>query len=291
MSAANGAVSYWNVLAGSYAMLRPPLVPSREDIGFMEETTAAWAASHPGIPVQALLLGVTPLIARMRWPKPCMLVAVDSSFAMVHCVWPGNVAGVRGAVRGDWLALPLKEHSCHVVIGDGSITCLGLTYPDGYQRLAEAVYRVLDGDGIFLLRCYLQPDVQERPEDVFEATFHYPIPTFHEFKIRLLMAVQQSAQQGLVVNEVHRFWASLNVNAAELAARTGWDQAAIETMELYRDAQTVFVFPTRSEFLSVLNEFFDEVSISLTTSDIGRRCPIMVFRPRRDALNSLGVPK
>ena len=196
MPAATCAVSYWNVLAGSYGALRPPLVPSGEELGFLEETTAAWAASHPGIPVQALLLGVTPLIAKMRWPQPSMLVGVDASFAMVRGVWPGNVAGVRGAVCGDWMALPLREHSCHVVIGDGSINCLGLPYPDRFRKLAESVVRMLDGDGILLLRTYLQPDVQERPEDVFESVFHPSIPTFHEFKFRLLMAVQQSAREG-----------------------------------------------------------------------------------------------
>jgi len=291
MPAKNCAASYWNVLAGCYGALRPPLVPSPEEIGFMEETTAAWAASHPGIPVQALLLGVTPLIARMRWPKSSVLVAVDGSFAMVRRVWPGNVAGVRGAVQGDWLALPLREHSCHVVIGDGSINCLGLIYPEGFRRLAEAVFRALDGDGIFLLRCYLQPDVQERPEDVFEATFHAPIPTFNEFKFRLLMAVQQSAREGLVVNEVYRYWASLNVDATELASRTGWDQSAIEMMELYRGAQTVYTFTTRSELLSVLCEFFDVASISTSPSYLGRRCPILVLRPRRGPRNSHGVPQ
>jgi len=290
MPAGNCAVSYWNVLAGSYGALRPPLVPSREDIGFMEETTAAWEASHPGIPVQALLLGVTPRIARMRWPKPFVLLAVDGSFAMVRRVWPGNVAGVRGAVRGDWLALPLREHSCHVVIGDGSINCLGLTYPEGFRRLAEAVFRVLDGDGICLLRCYLQPDIQERPEDVFEATFHSPIPTFNEFKFRLLMAVQQSAREGLVVSEVYEYWASLNVDAAELASRTGWDRSAIKMMEMYRGAQTVYTFTTRSELLSVLGEFFDVVSISASDSFLGRCCPILVLRPRCGSPNSHGGP-
>lgn len=291
MSVRNCGASYWNVLAGSYGALRPPLVPSLEEIGFMEETTAAWAASHPGIPVQALLLGVTPLIARMRWPKSTVLVAIDGSFAMVRHVWPGNVAGVRGAAQGDWLALPLREHSCHIVIGDGSINCLGLIYPEGFRNLAEAVFRVLDSDGIFLLRCYLQPDVQERPEDVFEATFHPPIPTFNEFKFRLLMAVQQSTREGLVVNEVYRYWASLNVDATELASRTGWDQSAIEMMELYRGAQTVYTFTTRSEILSVLCEFFDVASISTSASYLGRRCPILVLRPRRGPRASHGVPQ
>lgn len=81
----------------------------------------------------------------------------------------------------------------------------------------------------------------------------------------------------------------MNVDAVELAAGTGWDQSAIETMELYRDSQTVIVFPTRSELHSVLSEYFEEVAISTGTSEIGRRCPIMVLRPRRRALGSHGV--
>jgi hypothetical protein len=227
----------------------------------------------------------------MRWPQPSTLAAVDGSLEMVRQVWPGNVAGVRGAFCGDWLALPLRDHSCHMVIGDGSLNCLGLGYPEGFRKAAESMIRVLDSAGILVLRTYLQSDVRERPEDVFESIFHPPHPTFHEFKFRLLMAVQQNSREGLVVNEVHRFWASLNVDPAELAARTGWDQTAIETMELYRGSPTVFVFPTRRELDSVFSEFFDEVSISTATSEVGKRCPIMVLRPRRGALNSPGVAK
>ena len=37
----------------------------------------------------------------------------------------------------------------------------------GYRALAAMVSRILQDDGIFVLRCYPQPPVPERPEDIF----------------------------------------------------------------------------------------------------------------------------
>ena len=287
-SAKKGGVSFWNVFADAYGLMRPPLVPSPEEIAFLEKTAAAWAANHPGVSMRALLLGVTSKIATMRWPRPSQLVGVDASLAMVRQVWPGNVAGKRGGVCGDWLALPLPDGSCHVVVGDGSINCVGVGYPEGFRRLAEAIVRVLDGDGIALLRCYIRPDVRERHEDLIEAALHGSIPAFHELKFRFLLATQESVQEGLVVDEVYRAWVRLRVDVAELAARTGWDPAAIATMEDYRDCQTVFIYPTQCELHSALGEYFDEVETWTSASELGKRCPILVLRPRRDVRNLRG---
>ena len=272
--------SYWNSLAGSYGGLQPPLVPSRDDLRFFEDTAAAWAAGHPGVPVQALLLGVTPRIAGMRWPAPSVLVAVDGSPAMVRQVWPGNIEGVRWGVCGDWLALPLKDSSCQLVIGDGSINCVSMPYPEGFHRAAKSLYRVLDDEGLLILRCYLLPDAPESPEDVFKVTYQSPAPPFHDFKFRLLMALQPSTREGLLVGDVYRYWAGLNVDTARLAARTGWDPAAIEMMGLYRGAQTQYTFPTRKEFQTVFGELFEEVTCWTPPHDLGPRCPAFVLRRR-----------
>ena len=43
-------------------------------------------------------------------------------------MFPANEA----AVCGNWLALPIREASSDLVIGDGSINCL--TYPAGVSR-------------------------------------------------------------------------------------------------------------------------------------------------------------
>ncbi len=188
-----GAVQepYWAALAHSYAALGPPLKPSGNDLQFMEGAVAEWAARPPEEPVEAMLLGVTTAIALMRWPARTRLLALDSSEAMIRAVWPGDVPGHRRAVRGNWLALPRQPESCAVVIGDGSLNCV--RYPGELRALAAAVSNVLRDDGIFVLRCYVQRAVPERPQDVLDDLLHTSQPSFHHFKFRLLLAMQRRA--------------------------------------------------------------------------------------------------
>ena len=138
----------------------------------------------------------------------------------------------------------------------------------------------MSDDGILILRCYIQPAVQERPEDVFAEIFREPIPSFHHFKFRLLMAMQPSTQAGIAVHEVYRYWAGRNMDTRLLTSRAGWEQSAIDTIELYRHSVTVHTFPTLAEYRSVLLEFFDEISLSSPPCNLGERCPILVLRPR-----------
>ena len=268
-------MSYWNSFADSFRALGPPLRPSAEDIGSMEEAAYAWAAAHPGRPLHALLLGVTPGIAEMRWPDRTSLMAVDSSPAMTRAVWPGNISGKRWVVCGDWHALPRAERSCDFVVGDGSINCL--SYPDGYRALAAGVHRVLRDDGLFVLRCYLRPELQESPEDVVARTAAFP--SFHHFKFSLLMAMQRCVCEGIAVDRVHRFWAGLKLEEESLAARTGWEKSAIRTIEFYRGTNTVHTFPSLAELRAMLLEFFDEISLTRPSYPLGKRCPTLVLKP------------
>src|SRR6185295_7215272 len=183
----SGHDSYWFALARSYAALGPPLLPSPEDLRFMEQTVA----SHPKDCLQALLLGVTPAIVQMQWPERTSLLALDNSTAMAQALWSRDVPRNRWVACGNWLAMPRRDRSCDVVIGDGSVNCVRY---DDFRGVASEVRRLLRDDGVFVLRCYVQPAVQERPEDVFADMFCAAIPSFHHFKFRLLMAMQQSAR-------------------------------------------------------------------------------------------------
>jgi SAM-dependent methyltransferase len=270
---------FWSRLAHSYANLEPPLRPSSADIDCMERAVACWAARHPQRRCQAVLLGVTPQIAEMKWPRGSSLIAADLSMPMVQGVWPGDLPNKRAACQANWLALPLRDSSRDVVIGDGSFSCV--RYPHDCRALAAETNRVVREDGILVLRCYIQSARPERKEDVFEDLFRSAIPSFHWFKLRLLMAMQENAERGVAVDEVYRYWASRNIDESALSARTGWDAAVIRTIELYRGSDTVHSFPTMVELQSALSEFFEEIALSIPAHPMGDRCPILVARPRR----------
>ncbi len=260
--------TYWQGLARSYAALGPPLRPCDADIAAMEGAVAEWAARHPGRPMRALLLGVTPQIAAMRWPGGTSLIAADQSVPMVRMVWPGNISGRRAASCAEWRRLPLRDACCDVVIGDGSLSCV--RYPEGLRAVAAEARRVLCNDGILVVRCYVQAERPERPEEVMADLFRGSIPSFHWFKFRLLMALQEDAEAGIAVDAVYRFWAGQRVDEVALAAQTGWDLEAIRMMSLYRGTNTVHTFPTAAETHALISEFFGDVEFG------EGRCPLSI---------------
>ena len=276
-------------MCGAYSALGPPLVPSSADIGSMESAVAGWAARHPGRRLHGLLLGVTQRIAQMQWPRGSWLMAADNSLPMVQGVWPGNIPRRRAAVVADWRSLPLSESSCDIVIGDGSFSCVG--YPHGFRALAAEARRVLRRDGMLVLRCYVQPSEQERKEEVIEDLYRGVIPSFHWFKLRLLMAMQGSTGRGVAVDEVYRYWASRNIDETALIAQTGWDAQGIRMMELYRGRDTVYTFSTMAELRSALEEFFEDIAISVPPHAFGECCPILVARARGNLRRSRRVAR
>lgn len=279
MPAGSDAVSYWNALASSYAHTGSPFRPTEEDIRFMETQVAAWAAGHSS-PPRAVLLGVTPGIVGMEWPPRTSLTAVDSSFAMAFALRPRAGPSCRlGLVCADWRALPIGRAAAGVVLGDGAINCL--RYPEGFRSLAAEVSSVLAADGLLVLRCYIQPDSPEQPDQLLAELYTGRIPGFHHFKFRLLMALQPNVRQGIAVHQAYEFWTSRAIDEARLAVRPGWEQAAIDSIRLYRDTQTVHTFPTRAELRAVLDEFFEEIALSIPSYYLGERCPTMVFRPKQ----------
>ena len=221
---------------------------------------------------RALLLGVTPAVASMRWPEPHSLVAVDASLPMVQAVWPNN----RPAVCGDWQRLPFAPGSYEVVIGDGSANCL--RYPEGYRSFARAVSAVLSEQGVLILRCYIQPRERESLEAVVADL--PAIASFHHYKFRLLMALQQTPEQGIAVHDVFRFWAGRHSGGQGLPSGPGWEPSVVETIGHYRGAATVHTFPTLEELRAVMEEWFDEIGFSIPSYPLGERCPTIVWKRR-----------
>ena len=80
------AREYWEALAGKWRIV-PPLAPSGDDVSYYEERVRDFTDRRDGVPLDALLLGVTPAIATMRWPRKTSLVAVDWSANMFRHIW------------------------------------------------------------------------------------------------------------------------------------------------------------------------------------------------------------
>jgi hypothetical protein len=270
--------SYWSRFARSFGSLGPPLRPCREDLEVVLGAVAEATVRRRGRPLRALLLGVTPELAAMTWAEQCTLLAADGCLPMLQAVWPGDVPQRRWAICADWRKLPLYPSSLDVVAGDGSANCL--RYPDGLRVMASGLRDLIAYGGRLVLRCYLQRELPETPEEVFGDVNNPALPSFHHFKFRLLMAMQADATRGVRVNEVYRAWRAHLNNGASVHLRPGWEARDVETIEFYRDADTIHTFPTLDQFRMVLDEFFDEIAIHTPRYTLGERCPTLVLSPR-----------
>ena len=189
MGVTGDGVSYWTSLAHAYQSLGPPLCPSPEDLAFFQESVQELARSHGRI--TGLLMSATAAVARMPLPEGSFLLAADHSFPMVKSVWPGNVPGERAITCADWRSLPLADRSMNLILAGGSLNCL--RFPNDLDGAVESLHRVMCLGGRLIARCYLQTDSPEPVESIFETLFTDPLPSFHHFKLQLLMAIQRES--------------------------------------------------------------------------------------------------
>lgn len=265
----------WQRQAGQWQRVGAPLRPSDEDVARFEAVVAATTRAEA--PLRALVLGVTPELARLAWPAGTDLVAVDKSAEMIAAVWPGFPSPGRGALLADWLALPLPPHSRDVAIGDGSLNCVGGA--DEHRRLLESVARVLVPGGRFALRMFARPERRETVAEVFADARHGRIRSFHGFKMRLLVACQGDGCDRVRVGDV---WTAFREHAPEdFGARAGWSAETVATIDAYRDKDTVYSFPSSSEMRALLEGLgFRLRSVSFGSYELGERCPFFeAFAP------------
>ena len=275
---AAGQHHFWNTAAAVYRQIGPPLMPSDEDARRVQDAIRVHASAKPE-GTRALLLGVTPLLADMRWPDGTMLLAVDSSMPFLRTVWPGDIPGRRHAVLADWRWLPVRDAAYDFVVGDGSFNCV--PYPDGLRALVLAVKRALGPDGLLVMRLYMRPDPCESAEQLLQEVAANQVGTFHQFKFRLLMAMQRSVEDGIAVRDVHRYWHALELRSDSLPATPGWSREAVQTIEAYRGSSSVHIFPSLCEWRAVTSDLFDEIAIQPGSYVLGERCPVIALRPRR----------
>ncbi|MCE9592045.1 MAG: hypothetical protein K8S99_16175 [Planctomycetes bacterium] len=267
--------AYWNYVARHWYLWTPPLRPCAADVRVTEEAVRTHAG---GATSRAVLWGVTPEIANMAWPAGMELTAVDRVQEMIDHVWPGDIAGRRAAVCGDWLEYPADHGGYRAVVGDGVFSLMD--YPDGHRLLAAKAHALLDAGGVLVVRLFAQGAKRETPAAVLDDLRAGRIGSFHIFKFRLAMALQRSAQAGVRMGDIFEAWVRAEIDPDALAASTGWSREVIATIDHYRDKDSRLIFPTPGEFHAVVGETFDRLDCRFPTYEMGDRCPTVYYRKR-----------
>ena len=66
-----------------------------------------------------------------------------------------------------------------------------MNYPVNYKLFSKILADSLDTDGLFIMRFFVQIEKKESPDDVIKALLNGKIGSFHAFKWRLAMALQE----------------------------------------------------------------------------------------------------
>ncbi len=251
-----------------HARLKPPLAPN-------EEVVAAIASSIAAHNVHVLILGMTPSLL----PAVRTAIVLEKDEKMIAEVWPGDTATVK-ATLGDWFSIPALTQRFTAVVGDGSLSFIGL---DDYPALFAQLAKVLTPGARLAIRIYETPAAGETLADVRNRALAGEIAGFHAFKWHLAMAlVTEEKCPALPVAQIHTAFEELFPDRTTLSRATGWSLENIAEIDAYRNSSTIYHFPTRQEILAAWPKAFARLQfIPSGTYELAERCPILVadFNP------------
>jgi SAM-dependent methyltransferase len=250
------------------------LRPSAQDVAVYQAVINRWARTH-GTP-RALILGVTPELYRLDWPRGADVAALDHTSGMIDAVWPGPRSAV---ICGEWTEMPLQPGSRDLALCDGGLHLLA--HPHDQARLVQNVWRLLPPAGLCILRLFVRPRPPERPDAVLGDLLAGRVDNPHLLKLRLGLALQEDSERGVQLAQVWQAFHQAAPVPARLASRLGWPLESLLTINTYRDS------PIRYHFLdlaAVQRLFCREpggFSLQLVqepVGDWGELTPIVVFR-------------
>lgn len=275
MSATVSQSDHWTQHARQWQYVGSPLRPGPDDITIAARLVEREQARSGRMGLRSVLLGVTPELATMPWPSNTRLLAVDRSPGMIRSVLPRLSGADVNAVCGNWLGLPLPAASVDCVVGDGCFTVLESLA--AHRVLSSEVCRVLDQDGFFVIRLFVQLPEPETVDRVMDELLADAIGNFHVFKWRLAMALQKSPESGVGVHDIWQQWQWAGISAQSLSRRTGWPVEEIRTIEAYRDSPARYTFPTLEQARELLHNDFRELACHVPDYELGRRCPTLLL--------------
>ncbi len=266
---------HWSGAARRWHLLGPPLRPAAQDIGFVQDAVRQWTGAHAA-PPRVLLLGVTPELYRLPWPEGTDFLAVDRTRAMIDAVWPGPKENVQCT---EWLAMGLPDGSRDIVLFDGGLNLLA--YAEEQRRLARVLWEVLAEAGLCILRLFVPPARRESPDDVLRDLTAGRVANMSCLKMRLWMALQESAEQGVELDAVWRALHKAAPDLPALAAKIGWPVDETLGIDVYRGARSRYWLATLDQVTEMFCNSpggFKLRRLLVPGYQLGEMCPTVVLR-------------
>jgi hypothetical protein len=265
----------WRQHAGQFHRVGSPLRPTAQDGTLMMAALEAVLFQSTDAATVAVL-GVTPEVVRLPWPRHVGVQAFDHSADMIATHWQPPRHGLGSVRLAGWQSLPLPDRSVRAIVGDGALNCVrAMDYPHVLSELA----RVLEPGGRLCLRCFIRPDQPESLDAVAADQLAGKIGSFHALKFRIAMALCEAPTYGVAVSAIRAAFDATFPDRPALAQATGWPMAAIDTIDAYRDAPTIYTFPTFDGLRQACAPHFIVESVVCGDYELAARCPTVRLRP------------
>ena len=259
-------------MAGVWKEIGAPLRPHPEDIRLYRRLAEPVLAKNDS--PQILLLGVTPELYRMAWPRRRNFVAVDRTLTMIEHVWAGRSDEV---LLADWEKLPLPEASRDLVLCDGGLHLL--QYPAAQKRLIARLAQVTRSGARCVFRLFVLPSQRETAAMVLNDLWQGKIPDLNHLKLRLGMALQRTPEEGVAVHEIRETLRSTSRDWLSLAARLNWPLSHLRTIDVYRESKARYHFLSLDHAIELFcaDDKFRLAEQALPRYPLGERCPLVAF--------------
>jgi len=255
-----------------HSFLGPPQQPSEQDLAFCRDIAGGWIRER-GAP-RVLSLGVTPGYYGLPWPEGTGMLAVDVSQAMIDNVWPGEN---DTALCANWLSMDLPPGSRDIALCDGGLPILD--YPRAQHDLVRILHRVLSDEGLCLFRMFVLPEEREAPEAVLREFVEGEIGNLSCLVLRMNMALQTSADEGVVIGKAYdAIWSVPRLD--EVLARLGWSPEHMTLIEECRGITSQWHVLTLRETLDMFCLHpggFRVQEVRTPSYDLGERCPTVAL--------------
>lgn len=253
----------WSEFHKRYAVLGLPQVPDAS-------VRAAYDALVAGHDDNVLLLGMT----RVLLDFGQAMTAVDLSATQIEQFWPGDSEG-RRAVLGDWRDPAAAVGAYTAVIGDGSLSAL--TWAEDYRAVLANSAAALVPGGKLVIRCFMAPDTRETLGQIADDVHAGRERSFHAARWRIAMAATDP-DGNIPVRWIQQAFRATFPDWQGLAAKTGWDHAAIERIVgSFRNSGLVYSFVTRQQVLDTLPDTLAQARFEPSGDyPLAERCPFLV---------------
>lgn len=256
-------MSHWDTYAPHWNKVSAPLRPTEEVV-----KTIATLANAGGSAV--LQLGVTPELAA-QFDR---LDMVDRSRSMIESFWPGDTA-TRRALCADWFDVAVPSGHYRAVVGDGSLNVLDSQA--SLERFLKRVGELLEPQGRFVCRVFARPSPPFCIDDLTAVASGAKTLNFGAFKWMLAMNRAEAGDMAVATARLRARFDAMFPDRPALAMATGWPLAEIDTIDVYRGSQDIYIFPTRAELISAAPAGFTITFYECGDYDLAECCPLLVM--------------